>query len=110
MTFNAGDDVTIPADATVQAATDVLINVDGAAGTDQDVATTTGGSRVTLAGTVTVGNVAVNRLTIRGGLDNDAFLVRPQAGARIDVVGAAPAFGDPGVPPGDCAECGHHGA
>jgi hypothetical protein len=106
VTLSAGDNVIIPGGATpatVQAGTNITINVDGSAGTDADVDTVAGGSTVTVAGTVIVGNVAIHKLTVNGGEDNDTFNIKPSETAPMDIFGRNPTFatGAPAVPPGD---------
>ena len=93
VTLNAGDDVSIPLGATVQAGTNIVINVDGSAGTDADAAIVSGGSTVNLGGTAIVGNVSLHSLTVNGGADNDTFNLLPQAGAPVNVEGNPPVFG-----------------
>ncbi|MCA9205990.1 MAG: hypothetical protein KDA59_23210, partial [Planctomycetales bacterium] len=112
VTLRAGDDVSI-ADTgilqagalTASAATNIVILVDGAAGTDADnpETTTNGGSTVTLAGSVIVGDVTINQLTITGGDDNDTFQITPSPTAPMVVDGGSPTFATPmgAVPPGD---------
>ena len=90
VTLNAGDNVDIPSGSAIQAGTNILINVDGSAGTDADVNLLTGGSTVTLRGAASVGNVALHALTINGGDDYDTFTVKPQTGTPINVDGRPP--------------------
>ncbi|QDU13974.1 Pectinesterase [Gimesia maris] len=86
--LNVGDDFTLTAGGTIQAASTIAINVDPSAG-DLDLA----GSTVDL-----LGNVIAAQTTISGGDDSDTFNILPTQDSPITVNG-----GDPTLPvvPGD---------
>jgi hypothetical protein len=62
----------------------------------------TGGYVQLAAGDRTVYYTAsLELLTVDGGAGSDNFFVQPSQTTEITIVGGAPTFGDPGVPPGD---------
>jgi hypothetical protein len=87
MTLTAGDQVLVPAGATLFALTAISIDV------DQGSADPGTGAVVTIDGTLTATGVDVT-----GGSDSDTFTIKPQTGPGFNVIGANPV---PPASPGD---------
>ncbi|MFM7071555.1 MAG: beta strand repeat-containing protein, partial [Planctomycetota bacterium] len=101
VTLNAGDAVQAAASTTITASTTIVVNIDngaGALGADDDAAA---GGVVDFDTPATTPStdpvfVAPSGMTVNGGVDDDRFDLKPQAGAVITVNGAPPSY--PTVP------------